>query len=398
MIDCISREDCVGCKACGDICPRNAITYEVDREGFWYPVINKEICIDCSLCDKACPVQIKSEVINTNRIEPDVYAVYHKDMDIRYSSTSGGLFHAMADSFLRDDGVIVGCVYADDYRSAFHTIAYDSVGLKKMMRSKYFQSDTKGIYTKTAEILKSGKKVLFSGAPCQIAALYNFLGSRPDNLYTVDFICLGINSPFVYNKFIEELEKKYKSPISEVNFKDKKQGWTSLGTCVKFKNGKVYLKNRYNDPWIYAYIIGKLFIRNSCANCKFKSLPRVSDVSFGDFWGPTFNEEDTYYGVSLAMINNAKGDFLLQSCANELNIEKRTLDEAIKGNPAIFQTAQIGNERAVFFDYLNSMSYSKAVWKALDKEWPKWWIDYQRQKFRVFKRKCKKNIKSIIKK
>lgn len=52
MIDKVQRKDCVGCKACGDICPTSAIAFSTDREGFWYPSIDMGKCISCNLCEK----------------------------------------------------------------------------------------------------------------------------------------------------------------------------------------------------------------------------------------------------------------------------------------------------------------------------------------------------------
>ena len=365
MIDIVSKQDCVGCKACGDICPVNAITYEVDQEGFWYPYIDNKMCIGCGLCEKTCPALQRYTSSLKNRTEPKAYKVYHKDDSIRYNSTSGGLYYALAKAFLEEGGYIAGCVYNDDYSGAHHTISNTVDGLNKIMRSKYFQSDTEGIFQEVKTLLDAGEKVLFCGAPCQISALYGFLRKEYPFLYSVDFICRGINSPLAFTKYMEELKGKFQSEIEEVHFKNKSHGWTNLGTLVRFKNGKKYYRSKLNDPWVNAFVAGGLYLRPSCAVCKYKGFPRVSDISMGDFWGLTFTKEEEKLGVSVALSNTEKGDKLLMLARKFLYMEERQLEEAVKGNPALIDSVTLNPAREEFFRRIKKESYSKAVWRVL---------------------------------
>lgn len=391
MIDCVKKKDCVGCKACGDICPAHAIRYETDEEGFWYPRLDKEQCVNCEACKKVCPALQVHASGNDNREEPKTYKAYHKDFSIRYNSTSGALFYALAEKILEDGGYIAGCIYNEDYSGACHYISNTKEGLKKIMRSKYFQSDTEGIYRRIHELLIAGEKVLFCGTPCQTSALYGFVGKQYDNLYSVDFICRGINSPLAFSKYMEELKQKFRSEIAEVHFKNKSYGWTNLGTKLSFKNGKSYYRDLNNDPWVNAFIVGNLYMRPSCAACHYKTFPRVSDLTMGDFWGLKFTKEEKKYGVSVALVNTKKGDFLLEQSKHFLHIEERTFEEAVSGNPALLYPAKTNPRRQEFFKRIQTEPYSKVVWDILGST-------KRKRAFRLIKNKLLQSIRAILKK
>lgn len=367
MIDKLEKAECVGCKACSDICPKDAIFFETDKEGFWYPRIDKKKCIDCNLCERVCPhINIPN---NTDFEQPLIFAAYSLNSEIRYKSTSGGIYYELAKAFIDAGGYIVGCVYDSDFKGAHHVIGNTLEDLKHIMGSKYFQSDTENIYEKVKKILGTGKKVLFCGAPCQTAALLNYVGEKKDNLYTVDFICRGINSPLAYKMFIKELERKYNSTIKEVHFKDKSKGWVNLGTRVEFENGKKYFQTKHMDPWVSAFIFGNLYMRPSCHNCDYKQLPRKSDISLGDFWGLDFTIDEGKKGVSIIMVNNSKGKELLEMCKRQIWCEQHTLREACEGNGAILNVSPIGEKRNEFFEMLENQPFSTVVWKLLGKNY-----------------------------
>lgn len=390
MIDKLSKEKCVGCKSCGDICPKTAISYSIDEEGFWYPQIDYDKCISCQLCERACPILNKTTVKELDRInKPKALKVYSKDDYVRTTSTSGGAYYPLAEYILNQGGEIIGCVYDDDWMGAHHIVSNNFDGLKKIYGSKYFQSDTEGIYKTAKKVLDSGKQLLFCGAPCQVAGLYSYLNKKYDNLYTVDFICLGINSPKAYKSYMQELEKKYHSKIKKVHLKNKTHGWTNLGTRVEFENGKVYYRNRNNDPWVNGFVIGKLYTRPSCSNCEFKSFPRVADISIGDFWGLKFTKEEAFKGVSLIIPNSNKGEELIGKLDDKLFVEEKELQQAIDGNPAILNSVAKGTRREKFFGLLEEKGFSNAVWEALGLASPKWQLRY-------IKIKVKDTIKKLI--
>lgn len=366
MIDRVSKTDCVGCKACGDICPRDAISFPVDREGFWYPSIDMSRCVGCNLCEKTCPVLGVNHSSQMSRKVPKTYKVYHKDKDIRYNSTSGALYYALAQCFVEKGEYIVGCVYNDDFTGAHHMITNTIDGLGQIMRSKYFQSDTTAIFKEVKDHLLKGERILFCGTGCQVSALYGFIGKDYENLYTIELMCRGINSPLAFTSYMTELRERFRSDIQEVHFKNKSHGWTNLGTLIKFQNGKKYYRNRHNDPWVQGFIVGNLYIRPSCANCKYKTFPRVADITIGDFWGLDFSAEEKKYGVSAALVNTEKGDRLIQMSEKNCIIEERRFEEALNGNPALLHSVKLNPKRKDFFERIKREPYSNVVWDLLD--------------------------------
>lgn len=365
MISDVKKTDCTGCKACGDICPQKAIDFQIDEEGFWFPNIDVKKCIDCGLCDKVCPIKTKTEN-TTNYAEPETYASYSKNTDIRFNSTSGGIYYEIARVFVENGGYLAGCIYSDDFRSAKHVVTNDPAMLSKLMGSKYFQSDTESIYTQILNLMKQGYKILFCGTPCQVAALCNYIPeSYQTNLFTIDFICRGINSPYVYRCFLEELEKKNESKVINVHFKHKKYSWVNLSTRVELENGFVYCKNKYFDAWVNSFIYGNLHMRKSCFSCQFRKFPRPGDLSFGDFWGMDFTLSEAKQGVSVVLENSNKGKYLIDLIRDSVVLKESTLIKAINGNGALLNNPIYSEKRVDFYKRLKCEQFSTAVWNTI---------------------------------
>ena len=360
MISSIEKNKCTGCKMCGDICPSGAVDFKTENDGCWYPTVDEEKCIECGLCIKKCPAL--NIVPSDNNSDPVVYAAWLLNEKVRYDSTSGGIYYEVAKAFIDEGGYIAGCIFSSDFKTAKHVIGKTYDDLNAIMGSKYFQSDTAGIYKEISTLIKNGEKVLFCGTPCQVAALRSFLGKDQRSLYLLDFICKGINSPKAYTAYIDEIERNYKSSVKLVRQKSKKTGWQSLATNIIFQNGKEYHKDRYTDWWIQGYTCGNLFMRENCQECLYKTMPRQADLTFGDFWGiKGCSDEDVQKGISVVFENSKKGAELIQAAMKNLHLEKRSLDEVLEGNPYLFgQAIQKGN-RSKFFELLDREPFSKAV-------------------------------------
>ena len=205
MINIVEKKDCCGCSACVSKCPKQCISMIVDNEGFSYPYLDKENCIDCGLCEKVCPV------INQNEPKKPLrcYAAINPDENIRVKSSSGGIFTMIAEYIIAEGGVVFGAAWNKNWQVE-HTYTEVKEGLKVFRGSKYIQSIIGDSFIQVELFLKVGRKVLFSGTPCQIAGLKKFLRKEYNNLITVDFVCHGVPSPGVFRWYMKEELKKRK--------------------------------------------------------------------------------------------------------------------------------------------------------------------------------------------
>ena len=238
MISIQNKKDCCGCNACGDVCPVGAISFQTDKEGFWYPSVDTGKCIDCGLCEKVCPVINVSALKRNDLLQSLCYAAEHKNLEVVFDSTSGGLFSALAEEVYKMKGYVGGAVYGQDFKSVCHIISNDRKDLVRLRSSKYLQSNLEGFYNKVKELVSSGERVLLCGTPCQMAALRAFLGKDYENLLIVDFICRGINSPKVWEKYLDSFEERYGSKVVWAKSKCKELGWRNLTQKVILEDGR----------------------------------------------------------------------------------------------------------------------------------------------------------------
>lgn len=371
LVDTMEKTKCTGCKMCGDLCPQKAISFQTDERGFWYPVIDREKCTECGLCIKKCP-SLSLDALKDGQA-PRIYAAWSKDSTLRHESTSGGMFWEFAKVFIENGGAVAGCCYGDDWKSAKHFLAESMEDLERLRGSKYFQSDTAGIYKAVKECLQTRRKVLFCGTPCQNAALSMYLGEGYSNIYYFDFICRSINSPLAFRKYIEELEEQYSSKVSCVHLKNKKTGWQSLAAQVCFENGEESHKDRTQDWWMKGFLKYDLYTRDSCYECGYRKLPRkTADITVGDFWGITGESAyDMFQGISVVMLNTDKGNKLFEEIKGNLFVKEKTLEDAIPGNRALCTPPPKSPYGEEFFALLKDSSFSEAVKKCSGETDPK---------------------------
>lgn len=326
----VPHDVCSGCGACAGVCPKNCISMACDAEGFAYPSVDEQKCIECGVCLKKCPVENDGVA---GRAPISSVVLQDKDSESLKTSTSGGAFACIARHILKQGGVVFGAAY-DEQLKVSHVVVEQLEDLPRLQGSKYVSSDAKESYKQVKAFLKEGRRVLFSGTPCQVAALKSFLGDDPELLLTMDLVCHGTPSQKLFHKYIQWLEEKKHSVIKTYVFRSKKFfGWSLGGECSDGK--KSYAINPDCDPYYAAFLRGETF-RKSCYSCKFANMNRMGDFTVGDFWG--------YYNMNNPMgIEPQKGlSMLLANSPKGMDVLKR-----IEGNAAIvpldLQTISAGN-------------------------------------------------------
>lgn len=357
---------CYGCEACANACSVGAITMAPAKDGFLYPAIDDKKCINCNACKGVCP-QLKASYENDEN--PTVYAIMADD-EIRSISASGGVFSLLAEYALEKNGYVCGAAFSDDFRSTHHKMINSREELDSLRRSKYMQSENGDIYRQVRDKLSEGAFVLFTGTPCQCAALKSFLKKPYDNLVLVDLICHGTPSPLAWNKFLEEIAPG--KTVSDVNFRYKGlKGW-SVTTHVEFTDGTEYTKHSKED--LFEQAATKNYIsRKSCGSCQFARVPRQGDITIGDFWDISKYKKslDDRKGTSAVIVNSEKGKAFFQEVLSRdgiLQQETVPFYEAFaRRNSNVYRFPPAHPGRETFFDSLASGNKFSAALKSAKK-------------------------------
>lgn len=322
MMEICKKEHCTGCAACMNKCPKQCIEMKEDEFGYLFPFIDESHCIECGLCQKVCPENNRPSAIPIQK----AYAAWSLDDYDRGSSTSGGIASVLTNHILHQGGVAFGAVSSEkcDVR---HEAVEQVCNAARFKGSKYVQSTIGYCYQEVKEALKQNKQVLFTGTPCQVAGLRNFLGKPYENLYTVDIICHGVPSL----KLLSEHLSRYclLDDITKVSFRNN-EGYV----LSAYKDDKLqYSKPFPNDRYLYGFMYA-LFYRPSCYECRYANSHRISDLTIGDFWGLGKKRPVNYdtKKVSVVTPNTDKGALLLKACKQKLFLEERDREEAISGN------------------------------------------------------------------
>lgn len=345
-----SHEKCVGCFACKSICPKKAISVTEDRLGKTIPKIDAEICIDCGLCSKICPVNKKPDFHKIQKC----FAAYTKNDKDREECASGGIASTFARKIFEQGGLIAGSVFEGGIPK--QKLLSESDDWEKIKGSKYVQSFTDTSYHDTKQALENGKKVLYTGTPCQIDGLYGFLRKDYENLITVDLICHGTPPVKYLNEYCESVCKGQK--YTDVTFRGKDDYYF----VVKNNNETLYRKKSGLDPYYTAFYDG-MIARDNCFSCPYAQPDRVSDITIGDFWGINWStlKIPRPQKISVILANTQKGLEFIDSLKDTLYIEERDIKEAIDGNAQLRRPSVLHPERSVFTEKYPQIGFVKAV-------------------------------------
>lgn len=374
------KNRCTGCSACANICPQKCIKMEKDEIGFEYPkVIEQSMCISCRACERVCPVLSNKK--NIEEMSALGYAAYSKSDIIRMQSSSGGVFTELATVILQSGGVIYGAGYDID-GVVRHFAVEDPQKLGELRGAKYSQSVLGDCFKVLKKQLDSGRNVLFSGTPCQVAGLKAYLRVDYRNLMCVDFVCHGIPSPKVWQEYLRyraQIDNEGELPI-RIDLRNKESGWSrySYSVNITYEGNKKYCCKNEQDMFMRLFV-NDYILRECCDNCHFKGYDRVSDITLGDFWGiwDIAPQMDDNKGTSLVLIHSGKGIELFETIRDRLEVQEVSLQEASAQNPSLLASSQHNKERQKIlrlalsgeFDeidkYLNKRMYGNGVLRRL---------------------------------
>jgi coenzyme F420-reducing hydrogenase beta subunit len=359
----IPVKNCSSCGACANVCGRNAISMQLDVEGFYRPVIDSKKCVECGACERICPWS--KEVLNPNKSSnnPKTLAAFAKDESIRLQSSSGGIFSILAERILEHGGVVIGVAQITPTHFGY-IVVENKEDLEKLRGSKYVQADVGLIYKNVRYFLKSGRSVLFSGTPCQVAALYAVLGNTASSadLFTVDIVCHGSPSVKVFEKYIKELEKEESAIVETSRFRDKRKGWNGYMLQHCFKSGKSISEHHSQSKYMRLFL-SRICQNLSCDDCHYRKLPRIADITLGDYWGVSkyHPEMDDDKGTSVVLLNTEHGLDLFNSISDKINQCESKVEFSIAGNPCIVRSSTPHLKRSKFFANLDKYPLDQLI-------------------------------------
>lgn len=401
------KKECCGCAACVSICPKAAISIIKDETGSYFPEIDEMLCINCGVCKKVCDFQKKDE----NQFGQKVIKAYgaaSKDESLKRKSASGGMFAQLAKVCLENGGVVYGAamLFENDKLVVRH-IQVDNINkLHLIQGSKYVQSNIGDTYQKVKKDLLVNKKVLFSGTPCQVAALKSFLKKDYENLYTVDIVCHGVSTQQLFQEYISLIENREKIKITNFAFRDKSVGW-GLDAKYKYKTKRsVGSKGLYYKlSSFYSYYLKAVTYRENCYYCKYSCESRVGDITLGDFWGVEKNQPDCLCenggiideraGVSFCLINSTRGIEMFDRASEFIDYVNSDFKIISMQNDNLLRPTAIPNNRKSIMELYRNEGY-----EAIDKLY---WKTVGYKKFYYFilakaPRTLKKKIRTLLKK
>ncbi len=351
----VKKKECCGCGACVDVCRKDAVRMVIDREGFRYPKIDGGLCVDCGRCEDVCPIKKQSPKKEASR---QYFAVQAKDENVRYASSSGGMFPILAEYVFRQQGVVYGAAYDKNMRVVHREIC-GREELDSVKRTKYVQSSMKGIYRKIETQLKKEQWVLFCGTPCQAEGLRLYLKQPYPKLILADLVCYGVPSPGIWGDYVKHLEGKRGGKMTDFSFRDKRMR-DSGHTCAYVIDGQEYSGSLYADEYCRMYFTNHI-LRPSCHDCKFCTVERNSDITIGDFWGieKVKPEIDDGMGTSLVILHTEKAREIWEAVRDEVSwfaCEERDVIQ-----PRLTDPTEAAKSRGLFMASYRMLSFSQLL-------------------------------------
>lgn len=332
-------ENCTGCALCANICPREAISMDWNRDGFLVPIVNNDACVDCGVCVKQCPA-LKSNEAKDNGAGTFCstgYAAWSTDAQILRESSSGGVFSEMAGFIIQQGGCVYGVRWEENLRARFHRIEREEE-IAQFRGSKYVQAEPGMAYRQVLMDLRTGRKVLFAGTPCQVHALNVYLKKEYENLITVSLACHGVPSRLLAERYVAEHEQKERCRMTGWQFRNKLNGWVDFLTVNEYSNGKVRSRLRHKDDYMRVFL-ADVAMKKACFSCAHSyvnnAVPEIGDVALGDFWNVRKYHPgwDVFKGISTVLCHSTKGDNLIRALADKGKLVVHKEEYGVAQNP-----------------------------------------------------------------
>ena len=361
-------DKCVGCGVCGLVCPKGAVALREDREGFLRPVVDVCRCVSCGACVRSCPVNRDSK--EERFPVADYYGGAAKDAGEVASSTSGGMASVLARQMLRMGGVVVGAAF-NPFPKVEHICIETPDGLARLKGSKYVESDITKALPQVGCYLNAGRKVLFVGLPCHVAALYGYLGGSRKGLVTCDLICHGKPPQKLFDRWALFLQRELRGEIVAYRFRDKQMcAWNDVATHLHVYRLSDGREGRVPATlnWYGRYFLGGATFRASCYHCAFARLPRVADITLADFWGA---EKDSRFarfvqtGLSLVSVQSDVGRQLLAEVGEQMDLIGVTPEFARVSNKGLVCCTRRNIYRSFVFHYAYRAEWLRAFCDAV---------------------------------
>lgn len=321
-------KDCYGCGVCAIICPKKIIGIELNKNGFYQPVmINGNRCTNCGLCLTVCAYS-HNELVPAQTGEIVGYAAWSNNDDIRYNCSSGGIAFELGRSMLKHGYKACGVKYDVVQNRAEHFIADNEFDFKDSIGSKYLQSFTLDAFN----MFKKEEKYFVTGTPCQIDSLRRYINLKriEENFVLLDFFCHGVPSMLMWKKYMKSVEKKI-GKCQKISWRNKKFGWhDSWAICSFNENDEAnYLSLWSKGDLFYKMFLSDMCLGKACYNkCKYKGDRSSADVRVGDLWGNKYRSNN--FGVSGVMVFTNTGKSIIKQL-NDCTLVSEKLDIVMDG-------------------------------------------------------------------